>query len=291
MPVTSLVFSPNGTRLATESRNKTHRVWDVRTGKELTGEPANVVIRPNQVSPDDTLFAHASGRRVELIPLTWDAGEIDRRLIHTQPNVSRYRDGLVAAEKAKDLFATRFYLDRLLSLPNERTPERFREWNDLVADPRLVARSAFHHSDLAGTDHDRPAVELVATVGDPLARRLVAQERLRAGTPGLAVPLLFDCLLTRPVNAPPVEELLLAGAYLDLNQSAEARRCYKAAANWLERPKDPMRAANVITHAINPIGEVFKPIDDPRHSPFDWESWHECDVFRAEVEKRLGGNR
>ena len=45
---------------------------------------------------------------------------------------------------------------------------------------------------------------------------------------------------------------------------------------------------SAVTHAINPwnaIGEAFKPIDDPRHNTFDWESWHECDVFREEVEQ------
>ena len=57
-------------------------------------------------------------------------------------------------------------------------------------------------------------------------------------------------------------------------------------AEWLDRPLIPMRAANVITHAINPwnsLAETFKPIDDPRHNPFDWESWHECEVFRAKL--------
>ena len=56
-----------------------------------------------------------------------------------------------------------------------------------------------------------------------------------------------------------------------------------------------MRAANVVTRAINPwnaLGEAFKPIDDPRHNTFDWESCPGApgDVFRAEVEKRLFAN-
>jgi hypothetical protein len=40
-------------------------------------------------------------------------------------------------------------------------------------------------------------------------------------------------------------------------------------------------------HAINPwnaIGEAFKPTHDSRHNPFNWESLHECDVLRAEME-------
>ena len=26
---------------------------------------------------------------------------------------------------------------------------------------------------------------------------------------------------------------------------------------------------------------------DPRYNPFDWETWYECDVFRAEVEAKI----
>ena len=52
-----------------------------------------------------------------------------------------------------------------------------------------------------------------------------------------------------------------------------------------------MRIADVITKsAVNgwaALGDAIKPVDDPRHNTFDWESWHECDVFRAEVENRL----
>jgi PIN domain nuclease of toxin-antitoxin system len=62
----------------------------------------------------------------------------------------------------------------------------------------------------------------------------------------------------------------------------------------LDRPRKPMRAANIVTHAINPwsaLGEAIKPIDDPRHNTFDWESWHECDVFRAEIEREISRRR
>ena len=93
-------------------------------------------------------------------------------------------------------------------------------------------------------------------------------------------------------NTPPVEEILIAKAYLAMNNTTEANRYFKVATDWLDRPRNPMRAANIVTHAINPINaiaEAFKPIDDPRHNPFDWESWHECDVFRAEVERLLVG--
>ncbi len=63
------------------------------------------------------------------------------------------------------------------------------------------------------------------------------------------------------------------------------------AAEWLDLPREPSRAAEVITKcAVNgwaALGEAIKPIDDPRHNTMDWETWHESDVFRAEVERLL----
>ena len=53
------------------------------------------------------------------------------------------------------------------------------------------------------------------------------------------------------------------------------------------------RAANIASHiAMSPwagLGEAFAPVDDRRRNPFDWENWHECDVFRARIEQRLAG--
>ena len=81
-------------------------------------------------------------------------------------------------------------------------------------------------------------------------------------------------------TSPPVEELLLAQAYLDLKQPDEAKRFYKAATEWLDRPRNPAHG----------FGDSFQPGEDPRRNPFDWEVWHECDMFRAAVERQLAGN-
>ena len=131
--------------------------------------------------------------------------------------------------QANDRFAARFYLDRILSLPEHRTTARFSERNALQADPLVIARTGFHHPALAKAPYDRGTVALLAVRGDRLAQRLVAQELLRDGKPGPAIPLLFWCLASRPATSPPVEELLLAQAYLDLKQPAEAKRFYRAA--------------------------------------------------------------
>ena len=75
--------------------------------------------------------------------------------------------------------------------------------------------------------------------GDRLAQRLTAQQFLRDGKPGPAIPLLWWCLASRRSTRPPVEELLLAQAYLDLKQPDKAKSFYKIATEWLDRPRDP----------------------------------------------------
>ncbi len=198
-------------------------------------------------------------------------------MLHTRPDYRLYAEGYDAARQANDQFAARFYLDRILSLPEHRTTARFSERDALQADPLVIARTGFHHPALAKTPYDRGTVALLAAGGDRLAKRLVAQELLRDGKPGPAIPLLLWCLGSRPAASPPVEELLLAQAYLDLKQPAEAKRFYRAATEWLDLPRNPR----------DNLGVGFAANGDPRRNPFDWELWHECDVFRAEVERRV----
>src|SRR5262249_23699625 len=67
----SVAFSPDGTRLATTSTDRTARIWDARTGQELlalrghTGEVWSVAF-----SPDGTRLATASRDRTARL---WDA--------------------------------------------------------------------------------------------------------------------------------------------------------------------------------------------------------------------------
>jgi WD40 repeat protein len=275
--VQSMAFSTDGTRIVIRAYNKTVKVWDAQTGEELPGEAIPETVAGGQTSPDGRLFAHLDGNRVELIPLKLDAEEIAYRLLHTRPNPGRYQEGYDAARAANDRFAARFYLDRLLSLPEQRTTERFRERNDLLADPCVIARTGFHHPALAKAPYHRDTIAALAVNGDRFAQRLVAQELLRDGKPGPAIPLLFWCLASRPATSPPVEELLLAQAYLDLKQPDEAKRFYRAATEWLDRPRHPKDSP----------GGALEPVDDPCHNLLNWEEWHECDVIRAEVEKAM----
>jgi hypothetical protein len=69
-------------------------VWDARTSKEL---------------PDEEELAY--------------------RRLHTQPNLSRYREGYEAARAAKDDFAAQFYLDRLIEFYSATDkPDEVKKW-------------------------------------------------------------------------------------------------------------------------------------------------------------------
>jgi hypothetical protein len=284
-------FSADGQRIVTSGMEKeTKRVWNAKNGQELKGEPLPKTHANGRNSSDGRIFAHVLFDRVELIKLHFD--EFSYRLLHTRPTFYRYVEGYLAAQQINDGFAMQFYLERALSMFPYIGNLKLR--NQIQPDPRLTARTGFHHPELAKTTFDRIVLQALAVNGDRLAKRLIAQACLRDGKPGDAVPLLFECLLMRPIThppKPPVEELLLAQAYLDLKQLDEAKRYYRAAANWLELYERPIQAMNIVSHsALNPwagLGEAFAPVDDPRRNPFDWESWHECDVFRAEIGARL----
>ncbi len=127
--VYSVAFSPDGTRIVTvggdQNKPGEAMVWDAQSGTELKGEPIPQTIANNWISPDGRFFAHPEGNRVELIPLQPDEEEIAYRLLHTQPNLERYREGYEAARVAKDDFAARFYLNLLADreLAAGRTPD------------------------------------------------------------------------------------------------------------------------------------------------------------------------
>ena len=88
-------------------------MWDAETGKELPGVAIPDTVVNERISPDGRVFARVNGDRAELIPLQPDEEELAYRQLHTQPNLSRYREGYAEARAAKDDFAARFYLNLL----------------------------------------------------------------------------------------------------------------------------------------------------------------------------------
>jgi tetratricopeptide (TPR) repeat protein len=252
----------------------------------LTGNNVKVVDNERRISFDGRFFAHVSGKQVLLIPYELERNELVYRVVHTRPNVWRYLEALEAARKSKDKFAESFYIDRLLSLPEQRTTGRFRERLEQTDDPLLMARTAFHHVDFTMALYDVVAVDTLADLGNRLAKRILAQGFLRDGKPDLAVPILEELLKDHPSTEPPVEQLLLAKAHLALNQRDQAKVYYQAAVDWLDRPSEDGPTKKII-ELEKELFKITKPLDDPRYNPFQWELWHECDVFRAEVEKLL----
>ena len=67
----------------------------------------------------------------------------------------------------------------------------------------------------------------------------------------------------------------------------------KTAIASLDRYEKPMQLASMLgtasTDKWSGLLELVRKPTDPRYNSFDWETWHECDVFRAEVERKLAG--
>jgi WD40 repeat protein/serine/threonine protein kinase len=115
--VWGVAFSPDGRRIVTRAGEPNKpaeaKVWDARSGVEVSGEPVPPTVANNWTSPDGRLFANPEGNRVELISLQPDEDELSYRLLHTEPDLARYREGYETARVARDDFAARFYLDLL----------------------------------------------------------------------------------------------------------------------------------------------------------------------------------
>ena len=79
--------------------------------------------------------------------------------------------------------------------------------------------------------------------------------------------------------------------FADLKQLDEARRWLDIATAWIDRYKQPLQITSALGCA--PSGPLFAATElvktplDPRYNPFDWETWHELDVFRHEAEAKL----
>jgi len=58
----SVAFSPDGSLLATASRDHDARIWDVATGESILRLPHNSAVRDAELSPDGRWVVIASGR-------------------------------------------------------------------------------------------------------------------------------------------------------------------------------------------------------------------------------------
>ena len=110
---------------------------------------------------------------------------------------------------------------------------------------------------------------------------------LRQKKAGEAVPALKD----RGDDPPPVEELLLAWAYLDTDQADKAKALWTKATAWLDSQQEAVRATNLAgtlpAGALPGVAPLFLVPTHPRYNAFDWETWHELDVLRRELAPRF----
>ena len=250
--VASVCFSPDGSRILTSSEDKTVRVWDARTGHELTGN-----------SPTD---------------------EWEHRLYWTRPRPVLHREEFDKASKDKDTFAASFHLDRLLAYQPQERPSLLAERIRLQkSDLPVLARTTVHSPALAKPQ--AAALFVLSTRWDPLSMRLLGGLLIRAGKPLEAIAPLKVALGMRGRDRPPVEELLLALAYRDAKQPEQAATWHDKAAAWLDHYRLPL--ATILGSGYPGTAQIAKSQLDPRYNPFEWESWHECEVFRAEWQTRL----
>jgi WD domain, G-beta repeat len=282
-----VAFSPDGTRLVNACNDGTARLWDARIGQQLlelrghTGRILNVAFSANGTR----LVTASENGTVRL----WDARPVNRRLdteelsyrLWATRSDPSWHEEQFKRHQTTDRFAATFHLDRLLayrpaqrsSLLRQRTAflEATLMQSDKDAAARLLlARTAWHSPALGPKD----AASLLPTADDqqPFAQRTRGGLLLRLKKAAEAVPVLEAALMKeRGDDKPPVEELLLAWAYLDTNQPDKAKEQWTKATAWLDRKQEKTRF------------DDNAPTTDPRYNAFGWETWDELDVLRREL--------
>jgi WD40 repeat protein/tetratricopeptide (TPR) repeat protein len=294
-------------------------------------DAAHLALPAERMSPDRrtlALWAVATWdlRLVDLSPP--DGAETSHRLLSTRPDVSWHQreverflkraetgaappaftdEPRAEAEKldrSVDTFAALFHIGRLLSLQPHRSTElravQRRLLTDAPAQNRqdrncFVAMARLQILDRIAPDRATLEAALDNTLQrhGPIDFRILGGLLLRAGKAAESIQPLKTALALRTSDrAPPVEEWLLATAYLDLNQPEEALRFHCEAVERLRRYQR-IRMANIIWGiALNPaagLADIFNPAVDPRRNSFESETWHESDVFRADFEWQLHG--
>ncbi len=303
--VLSVGLSPDGTRLVTASQDRSARLWDARSGQTLLVCNGHTgVVTSVGFSPDGTRLVTASrdntARLWDARPLPLpDGEELAYRLWATRPEPDWHEEKFKEFQH-NERFAAAFHLDRVLAYAPARRNDLLRQRTTflegtLKQNPQnpaarlLLARTAWHSPTLG--PKDSKALLPSADEKSLIARRTVGGILLRQQKAPEAVAVLQAALKERGDDKPPVEELLLAWAYLDTNQADKAKDLWAKAMSWLDNGQESVRAVNVVGSltccVLSGVSSLFAPPTHPRYNAFDWETWHELDVLRRDLAPRF----
>jgi hypothetical protein len=313
--VSSVAFSPDGRRVFARDAAGKVLAWDPNNGMLLPDPPATLPAgRPEAV--------HGNRRAVAVGPLV----RLERILTPAEEQQLRQEEQRIqgalqaragrefhaaeaeAAENTNQPFAAVFHLDRLLALrPGQRPALLQRRHAALAAalkarpgDPwasRALARQAV--ADPASVPDPKGLLptlaELAKRSDDAASHRLHGGLLLRTGAAKEARAALQTALKKRPAADPPVEELLLALAHVQLKQPAQARTYLQAADAGMRLGRETIRAAALAGLLARPslaaVGGLSVSPPDPRLVPLDAQAAHELAALHAEVEKALAAKK
>ena len=275
--VARVAFSPDGQRVLARDTAGRVLAWDASSGQALPNAPSRIAAGASASHGNRRLQADGCLVRLESLVTREEQQRFrqeEERILQARASLEFHLAQADAAAENNQPFACVFHLDRLMPLqPGERSNLLKRRLAVLTAvlkktpgdvwAVRALARQAIADSALM------PQRDTLLALRTTLARQPEAANDLlngvlllRTGSAREAIPVLRAALEKRGPNSPPVEELLLALAYIQLRQPTEARKHLQTAVAWMRRDSNSV----------------------PRLDP---STAHELTALRTEVEKAL----
>jgi hypothetical protein len=310
--VTRVAFSRDGTRIVSRDQSAKVLSWDAASGRLLPAATDGPPAGRSTVAVYGHLRVRADGvlLRLERLP----SPDEQRRLQQDEARIVAIlrdrasRDFHTAeaesAQMRRQPFAAVFHLDRLLPLlPEQRHDLLARRYAVLAAALKADAKDAWAARALArqavGDPDSLPDRQTLLTARASLRQRQDSPHDrhhgallLRTGSAREATLVLRAAIRRRPMNAPPVEEMLLALAHARLNQRAQAVGYLRTAVAWMRPATEPVRAASLsglgATNLLAALASVALRQPDPR---LDHQTNRELLGLRAEVEEALAGKK
>jgi hypothetical protein len=309
-PLTQVAFTPDGKRVVGRDESGKVLAWDVDVGRLLPSAP--------EMPPDSghtaafgsyRAEAHGNLVRVERILSAEERHRREQEQARVEAILRARRDRefhQAEADRTRviDPFACAFHLDRLLALSPDDRPALLKRRADVLAaavkrDPdnhhsaRALARQAI--ADFDTVPDAKALLPLIARHQHAPLDRLHGALLLRTGNARDAALVLRAAIRNRTTpEQPPIDELLLALALVELDRHDEARQLLKKAAEWMDGGTAPQRLASLL--ALRPAGPLatlaaVAHAPDPRLNALDPFTGHELVTLRAELEESLRGDK